>query len=130
MKLLHKRLRYSATDLANFLACRHLTRLDFAAEHGLVEKTPKEDLGSEALARRGEQHEARVLAEFRAQGLQIEDLSESRDDAVARAVATEDLLRRGVHIVYQGALLRDDRVGIPDFLVRADLLGGGEGYEV
>jgi uncharacterized protein len=123
-------MRYSATDLANFLACRHLTRLDVAARSGLVEMPWAQDLGAEVLARRGEQHEASVLAELGARSWRIEDLSELRHDLEARAAATEDCLRRGVDVVYQGALLRRDRVGVPDFLVRAELLGGRDGYEV
>lgn len=130
MRLVDGRVRYSATDLADFLACRHLTRLERAAEHRLVEKPLIQNLGTEALARRGEQHEARVLAEFRAQGWQIEDVSQPRDDFAARSAATEEALRRGVDVVYQATLLWDERVGLPDFLIRADLLGGGDGYEV
>src|SRR5262245_37094340 len=116
MKLLKGHLRYSATDLASFLACRHLTRLDLAAEHGLVEKPRKQDLGTEALVSRGEQHEDRVLAELRAQGRKIEDLSEAPEGFEARSRATEDSLRGGADVVYQGVLLRDDRIGLPDFL--------------
>lgn len=56
MKLLDGRLRISANDLGNFLLCRHLTRLDLAAGHGLVRPPRIQDLGTEALARRGEQH--------------------------------------------------------------------------
>lgn len=130
MRMIDQQLRYSATDLANFLACRHLTRLDLAAAGGLVAKPYTKDLGAEALIRRGEQHEARVLAELQAQGWRVEDLSGAGTDFRARAEATQEALGRGAVVVYQGALLRDERLGLPDFLVRADLLGSAEGYEV
>ena len=54
MRVIHQQLRYSATDLANFLACGHLTSLDLAAAGGLVAKPYTKDLGTEALIRRGE----------------------------------------------------------------------------
>lgn len=130
MRLIDEQLRYSATDLANFLACRHLTRLDLAAEHGLVEKLHTRDLGAEALARRGDEHEARVLAEFREQGWEVEGEHEPRYDFEGRATTTEEALRGGVDVMYHGVLLREDRLGLPDFLIRADLLGGGEGFEI
>ena len=130
MRVIHQQLRYSATDLANFLACGHLTSLDLAAAGGLVAKPYTKDLGTEALIRRGEQHESRVLAELQAQGWGVEDLSGAGTDFLARAEATQEALGNGVDVVYQGALFRDERLGLPDFLVRADLLGGAEGYEV
>jgi uncharacterized protein len=130
MRLVENRLRYSASDLANFLACRHLTRLDVASAHGLVKKPRTRDLGAEALARRGEQHEARVLAGLRELGWHVEGTYVEGDDFEVRVAATEDALGRKVDVVYQGTLLRSDRLGISDFLIRADLLNGGEGYEV
>jgi predicted RecB family nuclease len=130
LRLLDDGLRYSASDLANFLACRHLTRLDLAAEHGLVEKPHEGDLGAEALARRGDQHEARVKAEFGEQGWHVEEVSAGGTDFDSRAAKTREALSKGVDIIFQGALLRDERLGLPDFLIRADLLGEGEGYEV
>jgi predicted RecB family nuclease len=120
----------SQSDLANFLACRHLTRLDLAASYGLVKKPQKRDLGAEALARRGEQHETRVLAALQARGWQIESSNGAADSFEVRVAATEKALSRNVDVVYQGVLLRNDRLGISDFLIRADLLDGGDGYEV
>ncbi len=128
MKLLDGHLRHSATDIANFLACRHLTRLDFAAAHGLVEPPRLYDVGMEALSRRGDQHEARLLEEFQGQGWTVEKVSDGGTDFHARAEATKAALDSGVDVIYQGALLRDRRLGLPDFLIRADLLGGTDGY--
>jgi uncharacterized protein len=130
MKLLEEQLRYSATDVANFLLCRYLTELDLAAEHGLVKRPRLKDLATEALARRGEQHEARLLDEFSRSGWEIADMSKGGIDFLDRASRTEASLSKGVDVIYQGALLRGRRLGLPDFLVRADLLGGEDGFEV
>jgi predicted RecB family nuclease len=133
MRLLENHLRYSATDVANFLACRHLTRLDLAAAHGLVDPPFQQDLGIEALSRRGDAHEARVLAEFEAQEWKVEQIPKEGVDFQARAELTELALDSGVDIIYQGVLRRGNRLGLPDFLIRSDLLeeeSGGTGYEV
>src|SRR4029453_1259802 len=42
-------LRLSASDLSNFLACRHLTALDFAHLRGLVERPRRIDAVGERL---------------------------------------------------------------------------------
>lgn len=123
-------LRYSASDLANLLACRHLTRLDLAATHGLAKPPSTWDLGSEALARRGEEHESRVVAEFRERGWTIEDVSDVGGEWEAKAESTARALKSGADVVYQGVLVQENRIGLPDFLVRADLLNGSDGYEV
>lgn len=133
MRLLEDQLRYSATDLANFLACRHLTRLDLASSHGLVQPPFFQDLGTEALSRRGEEHEARVLLEFEEEGWKVERIPTVGIDFGRRVQATESALESGIDVVYQSVLLRGNRVGLPDFLIRADLLDkerGAPGYEV
>lgn len=116
--------------MSNFLACRHLTRLDQAAAHDLVKKPHLRDVGFDALVRRGEEHEARVLADFRGRGWVIEEITDPFQDPERAAEQTRGALARGLDVIYQAALLLKDRLGYPDFLVRADLLGEGNGYEV
>ena len=57
-----------------------------------------------------------------------------RDRGRESADATAAAMRRGADVIYQGTLLVDDRLGLPDFLIRADLLGSELGpdpwYEV
>ena len=38
-------------------------------------------------------------------------------------------MRRGAEVIYQGTLLVDGRLGLPDFLIRTDLLGSPIGPE-
>ena len=121
-------LSVSATDLANFTACRHLTRLELAAAHRLVRRPHRSTVHTDAIAERGAAHEAAVHAEFTARGWNVVDLRHVA--ASERAAATEAAMRSGVDAIYQGQLRAGTALGLPDFLVRTDLLGAGEGYEV
>ena len=62
MKLIEGRLRVSASDVANFLACQQLTQLDLQRAQGESSPPRAVDLGFEDLVRRGEEHERAVLA--------------------------------------------------------------------
>ena len=59
---------YSATDLVAYLACEHLTQLERAALAGLVKRPMRDDPELDVIRRRGFQHEARFLADLRAEG--------------------------------------------------------------
>ncbi|MGH3299198.1 MAG: TM0106 family RecB-like putative nuclease, partial [Trebonia sp.] len=142
MKLDGGRLRLSASDVANFVACGHLTRLDLLRARGEIQPPHAFDVGFEDLVARGEAHEAAVLARLRAEGWQVAEIAEAPEaDAAAATLAA---ISGGVDVVFQGVLVADrgpDRpalLGRPDFLVRAGLLpapdGGprpaGDHYEV
>ena len=59
---------YSATDLVAYLACEHLTQLERAALAGLVKRPMRDDPELDVIRKRGFQHEARFLADLRAEG--------------------------------------------------------------
>src|SRR5436190_703788 len=101
MKLHNGDLRLSASDVSNYLACRHLTSLDQLAALGRLKPDRQFDVGFEKLVERGEAHEARVLARFRADGLHVVEIPESKAEAVA---ATLVALREGAAVIYQGVL--------------------------
>ena len=141
MKLANGSVRLSASDLSNFLACRHLTVLDSRVACGELGAPSQFDLGFQELIERGEMHEARVLDRFRADGLIVVEIAMGRDVAdEERAAATCEAMEAGVDVVYQGVLLVDDPGGLklfgqPDFLVRSDRLAQTDGsagfcYEV
>jgi len=131
MKIVDGHPRFAATDLSNFLACRHLIRLDHLSANGRLKPDKPFDIGFEMLVERGEAHEAKVLAQFRADGLDVVEIPQSADSEAA--AATRDALRGGAHVIYQGVLLStaDDRgpalLGRPDFLVRADVMPQPDG---
>ena len=49
---------FTATDIANFVACRHLLTLKFDAAEEKIQKPYFHDLGVELLRELGERHEA------------------------------------------------------------------------
>ncbi len=145
MRIDGEQVRLSASDVANFLACRHLTRLEVLKARGLIRPPHEYDAGFADLVNRGEVHERAVLDAFRADGLQVVEIRRDFGNAAAGVSATAQALASGVDVIYQGVLTRPPAadgepalLGYPDFLVRADLIDapdgeprpGGAGYEV
>ena len=124
-------LRLSASDVANFVACGHLTRLDLLRARGEIQPPRAFDVGFEDLVARGEAHEAAVLQRFRAVGWHVAEIPEEPEADATRA--TLAATRDGADVVYQGVLLADQSAdgpvlfGRPDFLVRAGLLPAPDG---
>jgi len=92
--------------------------------------TPPEDSTSDLLRRKGLDHEAAALEQYRSSGQKVADLSGVpwRD----RQYSTNAAMRLGADIVYQGVLSTDRWLGIADFLEKtpgpSDL--GDYSYEV
>jgi uncharacterized protein len=130
MKVTDGRVRVAASDVANFLACRRLTQLDLARARGELRPPREFDIGFQDLVRRGEVHERAVLERFRADGLDVVDVS-GAEDIRGGAGATAEAIRGGAGVVYQGTLAGGGPgaalFGRPDFLVRADLLPAPDG---
>ena len=62
MKITDSRLRLSASDVANYLACQHLTQLDLQMAQGRLRPPHEYDIGFADLVRRvGGTHTARML---------------------------------------------------------------------
>ena len=131
MKLIDDRLRLSASDTSNFLACRHLTRLDAASARQLLAKPNRKDVGFDALVKRGRSHEVNVLRSFRSRGWSVREIDTNLEKLTTGDNATQAAIANGFDVIYQAVLLGPDRLGLPDFLVRADLLTpDAKGYEV
>jgi predicted RecB family nuclease len=134
VRIIHGRVRLSASDAANFLACRHLTRLDTLNARGLIRPPHEYDAGFEDLVKRGEAHEKTVLRGFVDDGLRVADLTAFRGNVAAGAAATAEALSSGAAVIYQAVLTRPatetgdlELLGYPDFLVRAELLPAPDG---
>src|SRR4029079_2662086 len=84
----------SATDLANFLGCRHKTALDMSVAYGKRDRPPIDDLLLDALRERGKEHERRYVETLRTQGGSIVDLS-LVDDTIEKIAATHDAMTKG-----------------------------------
>jgi predicted RecB family nuclease len=130
MKLEAGRLRLSASDVANFLACGHLTRLDMLSARGQLRPPHMYDAGFQDLVARGEAHERTVLDGFAARGWSVCEIAAQPDGDAAQA--TLDAVKTGADVVYQGVLLAKQGdgpalYGRPDFLVRGGLLPAPDG---
>jgi uncharacterized protein len=125
-------LRLSASDVANFLACGHLTRLDLLRARGQLRPPREFDVGFQDLVARGEAHEKAVLDRFLADGLSVTEIRAGQDGEAVEA--TREAIGDGADVIYQGALAANPAdpagallFGRPDFLVRAGLLDAPDG---
>lgn len=120
----------SATRIANFLACQHLTTLDRAEAAHEIKKDFFPDPGLDLLVQLGLEHERVYLQSLRDQGLEIVEIAETSDtEAVAATIAA---LHRGVDIVYQPVFQEGEWYGRADFLRRVEKPSslGNWSYEV
>ena len=107
MRIIDGRVRLAASDVANFLACRHLTRLDLLRARGVIEPPHQYDAGFEDLVKRGWAHEQEVLEGFRARGLQVVEIPPSHGNVADGAEATRFALSSGADVIYQAVLTRE-----------------------
>jgi predicted RecB family nuclease len=123
---------FSATDIANFLACHHLLTLDLAEEAGEIQKPFFYDPGVELLRELGLQHEHAYLRHLTdTLGLQVVHIPTdvSWADAVSRTI---DAIHSGADVVYQATFQDGVWRGRADFLIRVDRPSalGAFAYEV
>jgi predicted RecB family nuclease len=112
-------LSLTATDLSNFLGCRHRTALDMALAHGKRKPPPRfEDPLLDILIERGIEHEKRYVESLRAAGRKIVDLSEVPGEK--RVQLTLDAMRAGADVIVQGSLSDGQWYGKPDIMQRVD----------
>jgi uncharacterized protein len=126
--------RFSASDLAHFLSCRHLTALDLSVVH-LRREWPhrKDDPLLQLLRKRGMEHEAAYVETLRGDGREIVDLNGIPHDQADLAVAkTLGAIRDGADVIVQAALRHESWFGYADVLLRTDTESnlGAWSYEV
>ena len=130
MRVCRSILELSATDLSQFLGCRHRTALDLAVAQGQRSAPKWLDPIALILQQRGLDHEYRYTQALVEQGFTVAHLEKHGiEDAEERSLQA---MREGVDVILQPAL-RDGRwVGRPDVLRRreAPSVLGGWSYEV
>jgi uncharacterized protein len=109
---------FTPTELANFLQCNHRTHLDRLVRADVLERPGENAIERELLSRRGHAHEQAVLAHYRSLGLAVFEAPAIPGDSTAAAAATLAAMERGVDVIYQGTLKRDEWLGRPDFLLK------------
>jgi predicted RecB family nuclease len=107
---------YSATDLVNFLGCRHATFLD---RRNLDEPMAvgEEDPMMVLLQEKGMAHERRYLERLKGEGREVVEIA-GEGSPRERHSATIEAMEAGAEVVYQGALASGQWQGYADFLVR------------
>ena len=123
MRLVDSELFVSATDLSNFLSCRHRTALELAEAHGARKRPRFDDPFLEILAQRGRDHEKAYVESLRAGDRRVVDLSDVKERGAALSL-TLDALRSGADVVVQAALADGRWYGRPDVLLRVEAGGG------
>jgi predicted RecB family nuclease len=109
---------FSASEVANFLACHHLLTLDRAQAAGQIEKPFFHDPGIELLRELGGRHERSYLSHLaQVQGLEIAEIPTNISWAEAAAL-TLNAIRRGVSAIYQATFQNGLWHGRSDFLIR------------
>jgi len=121
----------SATDLADFLSCRHLTALEMAEARGKVRRPRWDDPLLEVLFKRGLEHEKAYVDSLRGPGRDVVDLADAREPttAVAQTLAA---MHAGAGVIVQAALRHGRWFGRPDVMQRVETPSdlGAWSYEV
>ena len=137
MQTLNGQLVYSATDLVGFLECRHLANLERAATEGHIKRPVRDDPVLDRIAQKGQDHEARFLADLAVDGVTVEVIKPAGNTSPAARIksgrdATLQALQSGVDVVYQATFFDGRRLGYADFLRRVERPSnlGAWSYEV
>src|SRR5215213_8553991 len=109
-------LTFSPSDLSEWLACAHAAALKLRVKRGELPRPVIDDPQADLIRRKGEEHEARYLAEQRAAGRSIHTIAFDHDWGAA-ARETAEAIRAGEgDVIYQACLVDGDWRGFADFL--------------
>jgi uncharacterized protein len=119
MQILDGRLLLSASDLVSFLGCTHASYLDLG---DLIEPAElhQPDDSTVLIQKKGIEHEKRYLAALEGRGLSVVEVVAEGFDLAERAARTRDVMRAGVDVIYQAALITPPWLGYADFLERVE----------
>lgn len=124
MQKINNELVFSPSDLTTFMSSPFASWMNrFVLEDPANAPTKDvEDGFNKLLADKGIQHEKQTLLEFKAQGLTVINIeAEGRgthQDITDKIKATEDAMRSGVDVIFQGVLHKAPFRGHADFLVK------------
>jgi len=104
-----------ATDLTDFLACRHLSLLGRLTAYGLINRPFTDDPMLEVLRQRGLEHEGQYVAALRQSGKSVIEIDK---DGPAPSTQTLSALRSGADVVVQARLEHGQWAGWADVLLR------------
>jgi uncharacterized protein len=124
MQKIDGRFVYSASDLNNYLECRHLTALDRLVAERLLERPERGDT-VELIAKKGSEHEQRHLERLTAtygdRLVVFPDRPDYTEDGLRAAEAAAlEAMAAGAEMIYQPTFFDGTFVGRADFLRRVD----------
>lgn len=124
----------SASDLSNFLSCRHLTELDLLMAHDHIKAPPFNNPHADAVQQRGFEHEEAYIQHLAKLGLDIKRLddSETETDYQTGVERTLAAMKAGHEVIVQATLKMDQYFGRADILRKVSLKSslGDYSYEI
>ncbi len=131
MQSANGQLRYSPSDLTEYLACAHASALSRAVARGERAKAYVASEYANLIFHKGDQHEAEYLGRLRSAGRDVREVGFSGDWTTA-AARTAELMRAGAEVIYQGAFVVGAWRGLADFVERVGMPSdlGDWSYEV
>jgi len=122
---------FSASDLANFLDCEHLTALDLKNFDMPMEKAA-DDENALLIQKHGYAHEQAFAARLKSKHKTFVDISQVGKDKKKQLDATIQAMKDGIEVIYQAALRYGNVAGYSDFLRRVEYPSqlGSYSYEV
>src|SRR4051812_11735700 len=121
MQLRNGHVSLSPSDVTAFLACEHLTSLQLRVARGELGVPAAPNEQAELVFRKGLEHEQAFLAQLRAKGKSVAEISlEPELDWEQTQRQTLEAMRAGVDVVYQGVFVDGDWRGVADFLLRVE----------
>ena len=122
MQTIDGRFVYSASDLNNYLECRHLTHLERLVALNEKTRPPEKDAMTALVARKGEEHERRYLERLLELNGGVEVFEASGDNTIAglheAEARTIRAMEQGVQHIYQATFFDGTFLGHADFLRR------------
>nr|WP_319511404.1 TM0106 family RecB-like putative nuclease [uncultured Draconibacterium sp.] len=114
MKKTKNFIQFSASDLVNYLGCKHLTQLDRQLVTGEINPPDWQNPALAFLQEKGIEHENAYISHLKTQGLSVLELDGNSTKA------TIDAIRQGYDIITQARFQKDGYVGIADILRKID----------
>lgn len=120
---------FSATDLANYINCKHIATLNKMVADGLIQKPIQQSRTVELLQQRGQEFEDSYLQQLEAEGKSIVRIPFRSETAFQETIAA---MQNGADIIYQARLEHNNWKGWADFLIKVDQPSslGNWSYEV
>ena len=108
---------FFATDLTNFLACRHLMALERLAAHKIAKRPFFDDPMLEILRERGLEHERAYVQRLAQSGMRVVEIDRASPSAFEETLSA---MRDGADVVVQARLEHGAWAGWADVLLRVD----------